>query len=88
MNSPKVYIKDRSEVVVAPKFVYCISTYKFWKQGACLMDEKYYANQQPFDLKKIPTILKKKGYTIQRFIKLESAPEEYLINKGYKQKQV
>lgn len=86
MNSPKVYIKDRNEIVASPKFVYCVSTYKFWKQGACLMDEKYYASQQPLDLKKIPTILKKKGYTIQRFIELESAPEEYLIDKGYKQK--
>lgn len=88
MNSPKVYIKDRSEIVVSPKFVYCVSTYKIWKQGACLMDEKYYASKQPLNLKKIPTILKKKGYTIQRFIELESAPEEYLIDKGYKQKIV
>lgn len=87
MESPKVYVKDKSEITVSPKFVYCFSTYKIWKQGACLLDEKYYASPQPLDMKKIPTMIKKKGYSIHRFIDLESAPEDYLITKGYKLKK-
>ena len=86
MDEPKVYVKDKHEVSVSPKFVYCFSTYKIWKQGACLLDEKYYASPNPLDLKKIPRIIKKKDYSIHRFIDLESAPENYLINNGYKQK--
>ena len=49
----ETYIKNNHEVSVSSKFVYCISIYKLWKQGACLMDEKYYASQNPLDLKKI-----------------------------------
>lgn len=88
MDEPKVYVKGKHEILVSPKFIYCFSTYKIWKQGACLLDEKYYASLKPLDLKKIPKVLKKKDYSIHRFIDLESAPENYLINNGYKQKQV
>jgi hypothetical protein len=80
----ETYIKNNHEVSVSSKFVYCISIYKLWKQGACLMDEKYYASQNPLDLKKIQTTLKRKNYTIQRYIELECAPEDYLISHGYK----
>ena len=88
MDKPKVYIKGNHEIVVSPKFVYCFSTYKIEKQRVCLLDEKYYASLKPLYLKKIPTVVKKKDYSIHRFINLESAPEKYLINNKYKQKQV
>lgn len=83
-----IYVKDNHEVVVSSKFVYCSSVYKLWKQGACLVDEVHYASNQPLDLKKIPLRLKRRNYTIQRYIQLESAPEDYLITKGYKLKKV
>ena len=86
MSSLKVYVKDKQEVTVSPKYVYCSSVYRIWKLGACLLDEQYYVSNKPLNLKKIPKILKKKGYSIHRFINLESAPEDYLIKKGYKLK--
>jgi hypothetical protein len=55
-----------------------------WRRGASLIDEKYYTSNKPLNIKKIPKLLKKKDYVIQRFINLEGAPEEYLINEGYK----
>jgi hypothetical protein len=55
-----------------------------WRYGASLMDETYYTSNKPLNVKKIPKLLKKKDYVIQRFINLEGAPEEYLINEGYK----
>lgn len=84
----QIYIKDNQEVRVSTKFVYCSSVYRLWKQGACLIDEVYYASNQPLDLKKIPLKLKRRNYTIQRYIQLEGAPENYLITQGYKLKKV
>lgn len=86
MSSRKIYEKDKQEVNVYHKFIYCSSVYKIWKQGACILDEKYYVSSKPLNLKKIPKMIKKKEYTIQRYIQLESAPEDYLITKGYKLK--
>lgn len=83
-----VYIKDKQEVYVSPRFVYHSSVYRVWKYGAGLLDDKYYVSTSPLNMKKVPLVVKKRGYTIRRFIELESAPEEYLITKGYKLKKV
>lgn len=83
-----IYIKDNSEVIVSDKFIYHSSVHKIWKQGACLLDDRYYTSNTPLNLKKIPRILKKKDYNIHRFITLEGAPENYLIKQKYKLKQV
>lgn len=82
-----IYTKDNQQVVVYPKFIYCITVYRIWKRGACLLDEKNYVSAKPLNLKDIPSKCKKKGYTIQRFIELKGAPEDYLITKGYKNVQ-
>lgn len=84
MFGQKVYVKNRQEVTVASKFIYCVSIYKMWRRGASLIDEKYYASMAPIDFKKTISVIKRKDYDIQRFIKLESAPEQYLIEEGYK----
>lgn len=88
MALPKIYVKNKKEIQVSPKFVYQSCIYKLWKGGACIIEEKYYASNTPIDLNKLPTFIQKPGYSIQRFIELESAPEEYLISKGYKLKKV
>ena len=64
MSSLKIYVKNNQEVKVSPKFVYCSSVYKIWNQGAGLLDETYYVSSKPLNLKKIPTKLKQKGYTV------------------------
>lgn len=87
MNNPIVYVKDNQEVQVSAKFIYSCDIYKIWNKGACLLDQKYYATTIPLKLK-ISNVLKKSGYVIRRFINLESAPEEYLIRKGYKLKNL
>lgn len=81
-----IYIKNNQEVYVHPKFVYHSSVYRIWKLGASIIDDKYYISCTPLNLKKIKKNLKKKGYTIQRYIDLEGAPEEYLITQGFKKK--
>ena len=78
------YIKGDHTLRVSKKFIYCSSIYKIWARGACLLEEKYYASNNPINFKKVPTNIKKNGYRIQRFIELEGAPENYLIAKGYK----
>lgn len=85
MSSQVIFVKDNAQIQVTRKFVYSVDVYKIWKKGACLLSSKYYACSNVLNLKKIPVIVKKKGYTIQRFITLEGAPKEYLIAKGYKQ---
>lgn len=78
------YTKGDHTLRVSKKFIYCSSIYKIWAKGACLLEEKYYASNNPINFKKVPTSIKKNGYRIQRFIELEGAPENYLIAKGYK----
>ena len=53
-----------------------------------MIEEKRYASNTPLDLKKLSETVQKLGYSIQRFVELESAPEEYLKLKGYKLKKV
>lgn len=84
METPSIYVKDKQEVSVYPKFIYYSTVYKIWKRGACLLEEKYYSSNRPLNIKQIPTIIRKKKYTIQRFIELKNAPEDYLITNGYK----
>lgn len=88
MSSQIIFVKGDHELRASSKFIYNIDVYKIWKTGACLISSKYYASTNPWNLKKIPTVLRKKDYIIQRCIDLESAPKEYLINKGYKLKKV
>ena len=88
MSSQTVFVKGDHELRVSQRFIYNIDVYKIWKNGACLLSSNYYACPQPLDSKKIPTTVKKKGYIIQRFVELEGAPKDYLINKGYKLKKV
>ena len=88
MSSLIIYTKDDDEISVSTKFVYHCSVMRIWKRGVCLISDNYYTTTTPLDIKKVPTILKKKGYSIHRFIELESAPEEYLISKGYKLKKL
>lgn len=78
-----LYVKDGHTASVSPKYVYHSSVHKIWKWGACFLGEKYFASPRPLNIKKIQTKIKKKEYTIQRFIELESAPEQYLLRNGY-----
>lgn len=82
--SQKAYEKDKNIVYVNDKFVYHDEIYLIWSWGASLLDEKYYSSSKPITLKKKDQKLKKKNSIIYRFLTLEFAPEEYLINNGYK----
>lgn len=87
-TSPKIYVKGKQEIVVCDKFLYRVSIYKLWKQGFCIISEKYYQCDKPLNLKKIINCIKHKTHSIQRSITLEGAPENHLIKQGYKQKTV
>lgn len=78
------YEKDNIIVTSSNKFIYCSSVYKLWKGGASLIEEKYYSSNRPIKLKKKNLYLNKKDYIIFRFFDLEFAPEEYLLQEGYK----
>lgn len=88
MSLLKIYVKYNQEVSISPKFVYICSVYKLWKGGACLIEEKYYVSTKPIDFSKLPNTVQKGNYFLQRFVELESAPEEYLITQGYKLKKL
>ena len=67
------------------KFIYCSSVYQIWGWGAALMEEKYYASDRPITLKKKNLIsVKRKNYSLRRFFELQFAPEEWLLQQGYK----
>lgn len=82
-----IYIKNNHEVKVASKFVYQIEVYRIWKRGAYILADKFYKTNKPLNLKKLPLLLKRKTYTIRRFVTLICAPEDYLINQGYNCKE-
>lgn len=85
MISQKTYEKDRQIVYTHNKFIYCSSVYQIWGWGAALVDEKYYTSDKPITFKKKNLIsVKRKNYSLHRFFELQFAPEEYLINNGFK----
>lgn len=79
-----LYVKDGHTARVSQKYVYHTSVHRLYKWGGSFLGDKYYASSKPLNLKKVPIKVKKKDYTIQRFVELESAPEHYLIKIGYK----
>ena len=81
----KIYEKDKLVVYTHDKFIYYSSVYQMWKGGAALIEEKYYASDKPITLKKKNLIsVKKKNYSLRRFFELQFAPEEWLLQQGYK----
>lgn len=81
----KTYEKDKQIVYTHNKFIYCSSVYQMWGWGAALMEEKYYASNRPITLKKKNLIsVKRKNYSLYRFFELQFAPEEWLLQQGYK----
>lgn len=87
MELQKIYVKDGHEICVTSAFIYSSTIYKIWKNGASLVEEKSYSCNRPLNLDKIK-IARKKDYILQQCFELESAPEYYLINKGYKIKNL
>lgn len=79
-----IYENKNHRVTVNDKFIYCSSVYMLWKGGAALVEEQYYASNKPIIIKKEKLKKKTKKYTLYRSFDLEFAPEEYLINNGYK----
>ena len=79
----KIYEKNNIAVRTHDKFIYSSVIYKLWSGGASLVEEKYYSSDKPIIIKKKDLKVKKKGYILYRFFKLEYAPEEYLIRNGY-----
>jgi len=84
MPVPYLYEKNNQRIVVNDKFIYCDSIYMIWKNGASLIEEKYYSSDKPISLKKKDLKKKKEGYILFRFFELKYAPENYLINNGFK----
>lgn len=80
----KTYEKDRQIVYTHNKFIYCSSVYQIWGWGAALIEEKYYASDKPITLKKKNLSVKRKNYSLHRFFELQFAPEEWLLQQGYK----
>lgn len=79
-----IYEKDGQQVGINDKFIYLSEIYQLWGWGAALLDSKYYSSDKPIKMKKGQNTLKKKGYSLCRFWELCFAPENYLINNGFK----
>ena len=84
MSVPKIYEKDNQRVVVHNTFIYSSEIYMLWKGGASLIETKYFQSKDPIKISKNKLKVKKKKYTLFRFLELKFAPEEYCRNNGYK----
>lgn len=84
MTSPKIYENNELRVVVNDKFIYCCEVYLIWKNGASLVDTKYFSSDSPIKIKKKKGKQKVEKYKLVKFMTLEFAPEEYLINNKFK----
>jgi hypothetical protein len=80
----KIYENPDSRVIVNDKFIYCITTYLFWKGGASFLSEKFYSCNKPIKFKKKDMLLKQKTYKLHRTSELVGAPEHWLQKMGYK----
>lgn len=84
MTSPKIYENNELRVVVNDKFIYCCEVYLIWKNGASLVETKYFSSDFPIKIKKKKGKQKVEKYKLVKFMTLEFAPEEYLINNKFK----
>lgn len=84
MSVPKIYEKDNQRVVVHNTFIYSSEIYMLWKGGASLIETKYFESKDPIKISKNKLKVKKKKYTLFRFLELKFAPEEYLKNNKFK----
>jgi hypothetical protein len=78
----KLYNKDDTVIGVSDSFIYSTETYVIWKNGASLLDKQFYKSKKLIKFKN--NTLKKKLYTLHRYVDLTFAPEEWLINNGFK----
>lgn len=57
------------------KFIYCVSIYVLWKDGASLLEEKYISTIKPIKkLKK--SKIKHKNYNLVQFLDLIYSPDD------------
>lgn len=84
-TSVVLYEKDGEIVQVSDTFIYEDAIYKVFKGGIALFDTKYYSVKKPLKLKKKDLINRKKKDVeyLVRFLTLEFAPENWLINNNY-----
>jgi hypothetical protein len=75
----KYYKKDGQVVGVHDKFIYLSEIYKYWKNGASLIEEKYIQSNKPIVLTKKQKVSK----DLRRYFELKFAPEDYLIKNNY-----
>lgn len=79
-----VYVKNNEYTQVNDNFIYCETIYKFCNKRVELLEEKFYKSNKVLKLKKKNLMLKRKQYTIYRFLDLVAAPLEYLLNNNFK----
>jgi len=78
-NSPSgLYIFNEACIEIAPCFIYEVSAYKYWKNGFCLLEDKYYKSDKLLKIKKNPKVEDFKEYKIVKEIVLLGAPESFI----------
>lgn len=84
MILPKIFEKNNEKVIVSDNFLYCITIYRFCKGRAEMLEEIYYSTKEPIKINKKDLKKKTKDYNLFKFVDLVKAPQEYLLNNGFK----
>lgn len=64
-------------VEITPLFIYEVNLYKYWKNGFCLLGNKFIKSNKLLSLKANKIIEKHKDYFIEKEISLIGIPKQF-----------
>lgn len=65
-------------VRMCSSFIYEVCLYKYWKNGFCQLDSKFYKSSHILHIKKDNTIIKYKDFFIEKEISLIGVPKAFI----------
>lgn len=75
-SETKLYIYEGSKIEVLPYFLYEVSIYKYWKNGFCLLGNKFFKTNKP--LRQYNNFKYFKEYFVEKEVSLLGAPIEFI----------
>ena len=78
LSGNKFYEYEGNLVELFPTFKYEITLNKYWENGFCQLESKFYKAKRLLHIKHICIIIKYKGYHIEKKISLVGVPQEFI----------
>lgn len=74
----KTYICNGSRIEVLPYFLYELNIYKYWENGVCVLESRFFKLDKPLDIKHYSKFKKGDDCLIEKEITLLGAPLQFI----------